>query len=209
MKTHRGFSLVELLIVVALIIVLASLSVPAFSSINRASALTASNQAVAGLLEQARQTAVTRNRPVEVRWYCYKAGTDPEAYRALQLFIVESGPGGVPVTNPLSRAIKLSSPVIIATNSRISSLMDDSKLPTAGREKSPDASAPKLPETGLNYKYRSFHFKANGGTDLSATDQWFITLQSQNDQPAANGAAANFATIQLDPQNGRTRVFRP
>lgn len=229
MKARRAFSLLELLVVVAVILVLAALAVPAFNSIGRASSLTAGTQAMVGALEQARQTAISRNRPVEVRFYklpeyAQAPSAAPSVYRALQLYLVDSGPNGTLVTNPASRMVKLSSPVIISTNTKTSSLMNDSALPeedkstkTEWRERSPETSVPssKLPEFAYNYKYRSFRFRADGSTDLptrvtnTLSKQWFFTLHGQNDKIEGNGVPANFVTIQVDPQTGRTRVFRP
>jgi hypothetical protein len=56
-------------------------------------------------------------------------------------------------------------------------------------------------------------FQPSGGTPLKAattgSDSWFVSLVSENDHPLANKPAANFVTIQIDPVNGRVKVFRP
>lgn len=203
---ENAFSLLELLVVVAVILVLASLAVPAFNSIGRASSLTAGTQAMVGALEQARQLAISRNRPVEVRLYKMaeygQPGTaSPVIYRALQLFVIDSGPNGTIVTNSISRMTKLSSPVIISTNTETSSLMD--------LQENPAPPGMKISEAGENYRYRSFRFRPEGGTDLNVSSNWFLTIHGQNDKIEGDGMPANFVTIQVDPQTGRTRVFRP
>ncbi len=205
MSTRRGFTLLELLVVIAIIIILAALSIPAFNSIGKASSLSGSGQAFAGALELARQTAVSQNRPVEVRLYKlpdYKdaATATPAVYRAMQAFLVDDAS-----TNAVGRMVKLTAPVIISDTVATSSLMNDTNLP----EQSGAAAGFPLPDVGANYKYRAFHFKPDGGTDLPMDAQWFLTIVSQNDPKVSNGLPKNYLTLQIDPMMGRTKTFQP
>ncbi len=201
----RGFSLLELLVVMTIIIVLAALAVPAFTNFGRANTLSAAGQQVVDTLNFARQTAMTKSRPVEVRFYklpeIYKDAGTPTDYRAMQLFLVDSTN-----TNVLSRPVYFGTPVVISQLVATSSLMDDTKCQETGA----GPTDVKLPGIGQNYRLRKFSFKPDGSTDLALDGSWFLTLSGKLD-PAkrASGLPANFLTVQIDPQNGRTRVYQP
>lgn len=204
MNPRRAFTILELLVVIAIICILAALAIPAFNSIGRASNLSGTSQAVSGLLDLARQTASTQNRPVEVRFYkmpgAMEAATaTPSVYRAIQAFLVDDAS-----TNAVSRPTTLTSPVIISDAVAASSIMNDAQLP----EKAADPSV-LLSGIGANYRYRSFRFKPDGSTDLPTDSQWFFTLLSQTDTKGTNGLPANYVTIQIDPVTGRAKSYQP
>lgn len=84
-QNDLAFTLTELLIVVALLSVLSALMVPALSSLNASGSLRQNLSTVVGLVESARQTAVTRNT------YVYVAFLSPEAARNLPPSQIEPG----------------------------------------------------------------------------------------------------------------------
>lgn len=199
-----AFSLIELLVVIAIIGILAAVTIPALTSMGRSGALTSTSQSVTGLLDLARQTAVAQNRPVEVRFYKLPdynqpATAAPAVYRGMQMFLVDSES-----TNAAGKLVRFSNPVILAESPQASSMMEESQFP----EQTAPADA-ALPEFGANYRYRSFRFKSDGGTDLPTGGKWFFSLQLQNDAVVSNGLPANFVTVQIDPLMGRARTFRP
>ena len=200
---RRAFSLVELLVVIAIIIILAALAIPAMSSIGRSSSLNGVTQSVTGTLDLARQTAVTQNRPVEVRFYKLpedgKPTATPSDYRGMQIFVVD-----YETTNAVSKPVKFSAPVIISSDVTTSSLMDNTTFP----EQAAPAGVTVAP-VGANYQYRSFRYKPDGGTDLPMDKQFFFTLINKNDPIKSNNLPANFATIQVEPMTGRPKVLRP
>lgn len=202
---ERGFSLVELLIVMAIILILAVLTIPAFSSFGRANALSASGQSLVDALNLARQTALTRSRSVQVRFYKLPeevgGSESPSDYRAFQLFLVDGYS-----TNSLTRVRYLDKPIVISPVAKATSLWDDASCP----ERTPVAGDTTLSEAGLNYRFRQFSFRADGSTDLPLDRSWFLTLSAKTDgAKETGGLPANFITIQIDPQSGRTKTFQP
>jgi prepilin-type N-terminal cleavage/methylation domain-containing protein len=74
MRSTRGFTLFELLVVMALIAILSAITVPVMmESVGRNSAWTASEQ-IGSQIRQARLKAISRNRTFRVRFDCPQVG---------------------------------------------------------------------------------------------------------------------------------------
>lgn len=211
----RAFSLVELLTVIAIISILAALSVTAFNQISRASKLAAAGQSLVDNLNLARQTAMTRNRRVEVRIYQFPSapGSSDTACRAIRLFLVQSAGDLLPLT----KTICFQDPVVLSdsgtnlpnsssTTSTILAPTDISKNATTDATND----ATKWPVPGMTtYQYISFNFLPDGGTDLDPGKNWLATLMLANDPLIANSLPANYLTVRIDPVIGKASVFRP
>ena len=103
----RGFSLVELIVVMVIISIIATFVVPAASTIIRGSQITQAAQMITDQISFARQIALTKNKTIEVRFIKY---ADPETpgedvrnpdsgrFRAIQLMEVTEAGIAVPTS---------------------------------------------------------------------------------------------------------------
>ncbi len=66
MLHHRGFSLLELMVVLAIVVIIASIAVPGFSSLIQNNRLNSATHSVLGALQIARSEAVTLRSAIKV-----------------------------------------------------------------------------------------------------------------------------------------------
>jgi uncharacterized protein (TIGR02596 family) len=218
---HRqAFSLIELLIVITVLGIIATFTIPAMNTVLRGSNLTQASSMLVGQLSLARQQALSRNRPVEVRFYRFgdsetpgEKADDPATgrYRAMQLFEVQSN-GKISV--PIDKIQRLPGPIVFAYTDAVNGLSSLIDKGTAGEPKVPlvdDTSAPPLPRgVKMKYEYATLRFMPDGSTDKSPIGKWFVTLININDKlDAPNKPPPNFFTVQIDPVSGTTRIYRP
>src|SRR4029078_9360725 len=77
----RGFTLLELMLVVAVLAVISSMAIPAVLNTTRQIKLSANARAVERELQVARMKAVKSNRAIRVHFHCTSAGQ----YRSVEL----------------------------------------------------------------------------------------------------------------------------
>jgi uncharacterized protein (TIGR02596 family) len=209
-RGQSAFSLIELLVVAAIIVVMASLMGPTLTTVTRGTALTRGADTVIGILSAARQAAVTKGQTVEVRFYCY---TDPEMpgdtpqYRALQAFTIDDSGNAT----PMFKSKALPQTVVMATNSfggtSGSSLLNLINSTAPG--------SVSIPRVGNAYTCSSFRFFRGGTTSLltggGGSSSWCVTVVNSSDLLGAGAAnlPTNFTTVVIDPYNGSIRPFRP
>lgn len=213
-RPRKGFSLLELLAVIAVFGIFASLTMPAVSSVFRASDLRTGAQILREQFGLARQMAIARNRRVEVRLYQFAVPPETGAgkFRAVQLFEIQESGAAVPI----SRVFRLPGSIIVDAGSA----NPQSTLSTLISEAGTGGLAPEsasgsglgysVPAIGNSYQCVKFRFSPDGSTDLNPPSaSWFLTLHNLSDGDALDAAPANYCTLQIDPANGRTRIFQP
>jgi len=201
----NAFTLIELLLVLTIMVILMTLLAPTLNNVIRGSSLTRGADMVLGVLNTARQTALTRNVPVEVRFYCYD---DPEMpgidryCQGIQAFAMTPTNNSA-ISAPITKVMQLPAGVAITTNSSLTTIVSNAT----------NTSTNRIPKVGTNYTYSSFQYYRNGMTDLlyrtgGMTTNWNITIMNRvND--SGGPLPTNFTTISIDAYNGTAKVFRP
>ncbi len=185
MTTTRksGFSLVELIIVVAIIALMSALIIPAATSTMMGSRLSGASNQVLSTIAGARQTAIVHNRTVEVRFYQF---CDPEIpgenpsrpetgrYRAMQTFEYDEHGAALPVT----QVERLPDGIVFDSNVALSTIFD----PRQSKTFTPplDAAAVLPRGVGTNYHCSAFQFTPSGSTKFGFGN-WFVTLHKATD----------------------------
>jgi uncharacterized protein (TIGR02596 family) len=197
----NGFTLVELLTVMTIIVILTALTVWGYRGISTALSLSAASQAVTSELTMARQTALALNENVEIRFYQYPdctGATTTVEYQAMQSF--SSKDNGM--STPLDKITFFPPNIMISASSTYSSPLGSTTATPAV------ASDPAIQVNGVghSYSYVSASFTSNGTLDPQVAS-WFVTVLEK--KYAAGGSPVNFTTITVDPLNGRIHQFRP
>lgn len=195
MRRASAFTLLELLIVVSLIAIFASMVVPPAVSMLQARSVELAGALVADAVATARQEAVAGNRTVELRLYRSPSGSGD--WQALQLW-ASRGAGEQPVTRlqrfPDGVAVWLPHSPLVTT------LLTNPAFRTLG------TTNPAL--AGGSVDYVSVQFRASGALDGSvSTNGNFITLVPRHETNASS--PANYAAVLINPATGKPTVIRP
>ncbi len=204
----KGFTLLELIVVISIMVIIVSLCIPAATSIQKSFQLTAGAQMVGNQLGLARQVAITRNHSVEIRFYQFGDSEVPGEqvtvpgsgqYRAFQAFeIQETGSA-----NAMGKMQRLPVSIVMDSGVTLSSLISGFVPMTGG------TLGVSLPRVQTQYNAVSFRFLPDGSTNLAKTERWFLTLHNMNDGNALALPPKNFATLQVNPSNGHIKSYRP
>ncbi len=203
-RRRVAFSLVELLVVIAVIGILLVLVVPAFHGIGNANALTSAGAMVVGKLENARNLALARTEPVELRFVKLPGeGGVSEEYRAIQLF--RANP-----PEPLGTIQRLPTGMIAVDGAGAAKAYSTITAPAPVNPLGGD-----MLLQGATRSYRAVRFLPDGSTTLDAlgaengADRWFISLKFENAPAKTDRPADNFVTVVVDPITGRATAYRP
>jgi len=230
-RGEAGFSLIELMVGLGVTLVFAAFAVPATTTILRGSQLQQGSQILVDQLSLARQYALSKNHPVEVRLIRF---ADPEVpgevdasgvstpakgnYRAIQ--IMETLDTIDPTNNdfvrlPLDKPQVLPQSIVMSKGAFSTLIPENPQAPPNMPAQSTASSRdPVLPrKIGNSYDFMWFRFLPDGSTNLPAQSTldadgaWCITLYNINDPPAT--LPKNFFTLQIDPVSGAIKQFRP
>jgi len=221
---RRGFSLIELLTVLAIMAILVGLTGPSLIQALQGTSMTRAAASVQNTLKAAHQYALSLQNTVAVRFYQIPKTTGN--FSALQLFEVtpqvDPTTGVVSTTlntyTPLTPVINLPAPNIMIPNTgtEYSTLLDPAVDPALLTTQDPssetDVQTPiTIPVYGLGYGYIDFRFLPNGATNLpltsptGASNNYYVTIAASTQAAAPK----NFYTIQVDPLTGKVTFYRP
>jgi len=210
----RAFTLIELLSVMAVVSMLAVATVPALrGTLDGINISGAAGVAEAEIL-LARQTAISRNLPVEVRFYKHDDGTG-EAWRVMAV-VIPASLSGAAADEWITSGKVLPGNIVIEDSQDYSTVLEKATPVTAEKiapwSSQESSSAPKLLQ---GKSFVGFLFNPDGSTNLPSKDSsdvpqpWCLTLKNPQSQPMANAPAANYVSIVLDSLTGRTMAYQP
>lgn len=193
----KAFSLIEMLVVIAIVALLASMTLPAFHSVTSGVTLERGGQDIASLLALARENAIAKSRPVEIRLIKSTSSSGQTVYRGVQPWIVKDDSGTM---KPLARLTWLPDAVAISEKAQLS--------PIFGA----NVQSGFMTVAGSNYPYVTFGFRPNGslvaGTNLISSTNSCLTVVAEKDL-VSSAAPQNFYSIYINPTTGDVRTFRP
>jgi uncharacterized protein (TIGR02596 family) len=212
-NTLQAFTLIELMVVIAVVALLMAAMAPMVFSTLASSKLTAAGETLAAQISYARQRAVSANEEIEVRFYAYD---DPELpgtevnYLAMAVVKVTIPPGstgsagGIPVGQVIGDVYYLPTGIALGRSNALSPAI----LSTgASNPESPDRENVIRKATAT---FRGFRFLPDGSSNLPPTPaRCYVTLVEERYAGAQSEIPKNFFAIQIDPANGRTTTYRP
>jgi len=226
----RAFSLLELLVVMAIIVIMSSLIGPAMNAIRGSGDLTMAASNISDALQQARAYAMAKNTYVYfgIKETDASKETLDDGIGRVAVAIVASKDGSRPLdglnnttTTPISRLQKFANSHIATTDLDNSGNMQRPSGDDVTKVNQKDSVPFTWPSNGSAANFRKvIEFDPQGvaryPTTLAdsaaskAIDGWIeIPLQASHGAAGAAAGEKNQAAIQVDGMTGAVRVFRP
>lgn len=203
-----GFTVIELLSVMTLLSVLAVAAVPAMKGTLDGINISGAAEVAQAEFSLARQTAMSRNLPVEVRIYQHDDGNGL-AWRVMSM-VIPAGMSGQAADEWVTRGKVLPGNVVFDDTQDYSTMLSEAQ-PPAAEPVAPwtTAESSSAPALLKNKNYVGFLFNPDGSTNLPNGQPWCLTLKNPRSPSAAGKPAANFVAIVVDSLTGRTMAYQP
>jgi uncharacterized protein (TIGR02596 family) len=192
----RAFSLIELLVVVAIFGILAVLAVPAFNSVAGAGKISRAGQLVADQLILAVQEATALNRDVEVRFIEFDdEGNLP---LALQIWRSDASSSDASSMRPLHRVERLPEGTAISATNALSPLL---AAASTGRTNFGGSLGER--------DFRAVRLRAGGSIATAVTtNNNFLTVVALG-EATNTSLPPNYFALRINPVTGRVSSLRP
>lgn len=194
-NSRGAFSLLELLVVMAIILFLGALAKPAINSLQESNSLSSAGQILVGQIDLARQTASTSGQTIQVR--LLQLGTSDAGYNAVQI-------GRTDVNNnwmALGRLARFPGTAVVSEDkTNVSPLLA-----------TPDLETGTMNVGGFsNVSYAAFGIRPSGVVEPAASDMssFFLGIvlwRAGN----SDSVPANFVFVQINPETGNPLIYRP
>lgn len=211
---NKAFTLVELLVVVGIITIVASISMAGLSGLNRTAEYADAGNSVLGRMHMARQIAIARNTPVEVRFYQSDefGRSSNDLWQAMSIVI----PATTEDESDSAEGEMYFLPSVLAFDDSptYSSLLDGVALPEVTDNDDVTESQPLTDSDSIYAQmegkdYTVFKYLPDGSTNLTLDEKWFLTIREKQQILAEDDELQNFSTIILNPHTGRGTIYRP
>jgi len=195
---RTAFSLLELLVVMAIIVIILALVVPAMRGISGGINMTSVAEEVSGSVSRARQRASTFNRQSRMRFYEDFTGALSKSYQIWEKPDIASDPTLAASWKPVEAERAMPAGVTIKKDATHSALLDIYK---------------NLSETKPRgaVKYSEVLFTPSGSLVASSSSAHITIVPEVG--PATGGVVAelppNFAVVVIEPVNSRPTIYRP
>lgn len=207
-RRTAGFTLIELLSVIAIVSILAVTTLPAIRGTLDGVTISGAAGVVESELSFARQVAMSRNLPVEVRFYKHDDGNGM-AWRAVAT-VIPSSVSGAAADEWLSRGKVLPGNVVADDAQEYSTLISRAGA-ASSTNAGPWAATESSTAPGIlrGKSYVGFQFRPDGSINLPNGQPWCVTLRSFTSRQTGSAPADNYVSIVLDSLTGRTMSYQP
>jgi uncharacterized protein (TIGR02596 family) len=192
---QSAFTLVELLVVTAVLVIFIAVAIPSFRGISQSNSLGNAGRDLADTLNLGRDEAMARNRKVNIRLIKSAGVTGGAArYRAMQVWIAKDDGGEV---SALSKVDWLPNGIVISEATALTPILS-----------STSAQIGTMTVLGEQCNYVSFVIGANGILDGAVSNaESFLTLVREKDVAAVS--PNDFFSVFINPATGGVSVYRP
>jgi len=202
MTRLRAFTLIEILLVIAIVLILLSLVLPAMRSVLESYQLRQAGSRIAAMIEEARIEAVTMQKVTAVRFIQGSKETEFSSVGIVRITFDPSNPadpgGNKEVLH--GRLFRLPEPVIIDAP-RSSIFEADSGIVSKTVDAAPAAEAGKT--------CRDFYLFPNGTTSLNArSPNPHLCLMTRPDALRSDAEIRNPLVISIDPVTSRLTIYQ-